>query len=62
MYIISNLSKHSDDLDDGGTALVDRGGHRVGVRIFFADSLPVILPTLHQRLGFGRHPVPASLS
>jgi hypothetical protein len=45
----------SDALDHGGAAVVERVGHRVGVRIPRTYSFPVFLPALHQRFGLGRH-------
>jgi hypothetical protein len=39
----------------GRATLVERVGDRIGVLVPRAYSLPVFLPALHQRLGFGRY-------
>jgi hypothetical protein len=44
-----------DGFDYGGATLVESVGDRVGILVPRAYSLPVFLPALHQRLGFGRY-------
>jgi hypothetical protein len=44
-----------DGFDYGGATLVERVGDRIGILVPRAYSLPVLLPALHQRLGFGRY-------
>jgi hypothetical protein len=44
-----------DGFDYGGATLVERVGDRIGILVPRAYSLPVFLPALHQRLGFGRY-------